>query len=165
MKILIASDIHGSYYYLEKLINIYKKGNFDKLLLLGDILYHGARNDLPMDYNTKKCFSLLNEFKDQIIAIKGNCDSEVDEMVLDFPLKVEQTLFIDGKTWICCHGHHLKEKYPLDSIVLFGHTHIKKDEIKEGTRYLNPGSISIPKDGTHSYIAYENQTFSFCILE
>ncbi len=159
MKILIASDIHGSSYYTTRISEIFENGNFDRLVLLGDILYHGARNDLPEGYNPKIVFQTLNKYKDRIIAIKGNCDSEVDEMVLDFPLLPRISMEIDGVIWNMLHGHHMTD-FEKGTIVLSGHTHVKRDEVIDGVRYLNPGSTTIPKDGSNSYLVYDGK-FTF----
>lgn len=160
MKLLIASDIHGSSYYLEKLIENVNKLNPDKIVLLGDFLYHGARNDLPERYDTKKCFQLLNSLSDKIIAVQGNCDSEVDQMVLNFPITdVFSTLNTDGFTFYFSHGHKLGVLPTLkeNDILCTGHTHVYLLE----KNHINPGSISIPKqdDLEHTFIFYENKTF------
>ena len=150
MKIMLISDIHGSSLYLQKVLDIYKEGKFDKLFILGDILYHGPRNDLPELYNPKECIKMLNPLKDDIIAIKGNCDAEVDEMVLDFELKTSITISVDGFDFFLTHGHHVNPENPIDlkkgSIVLFGHTHVHTIVDVNGVIFINPGSISIPKE-------------------
>lgn len=155
MRYLIASDLHGSAYYVEKLMDVFNNGRFDKLILLGDILYHGPRNNLPLEYNPKKVIELLNSISNKIICVKGNCDSEVDQMVLDFMIHDKLKIEIDNLKIYLEHGHHL-EKYEEDSYVLFGHTHIKKCEVVDNVTYLNPGSVSIPKDKTHSYMIYDD---------
>ena len=163
MKILIASDIHGSYYYAKKLIDIYNQKKIDKLVLLGDILYHGPRNDLPKDYNPKKVITLLNDIGSNIIAIKGNCEAEVDQMVLDFDVSSEHsTIFVDGKTFYLTHGHHEFPKLNYGDILLTGHTHIPLYKKIDNTfHHFNPGSVSIPKGGSkNSYMIYENNTFT-----
>lgn len=171
MKFLIASDLHGSFYYANKLIDEFKKHGAHKILLLGDVLYHGPRNDLPRDYNPKAVFELLNQYADKIIAVKGNCDSEVDQMVLNFPILNEQcSVFADGVTMHMTHGHKYNMDNPLPAskgdVVLFGHIHILVDKLVDGVRYLNPGSISIPKDENgHGYLLFENANFTRHIIE
>lgn len=170
MKLLIASDIHGSYTYCKKLIDIFDNDNFDYLVLLGDILYHGPRNDLPMEYDTKKVAKLLNERKNKIIAVRGNCDSEVDQMVLDFNVSEPNMLIMNNdKKIFLTHGH----KYgptnfpPLTDIdyLFSGHTHIKMLETINNVVCMNPGSVSIPKDGSHSYAVMDNDNIELFILK
>ena len=154
MKILIASDIHGSAYYCDKLIKAYRSEKADKLLLLGDILYHGPRNNLPKDYDPKKVIAILNEIADEILCVRGNCDSEVDQMLLEFPvLDASSSLFIGNKRVLIHHGHlytekHLEKWTKPGDIILSGHTHISLLEKKEERVFCNPGSISIPKGNT-----------------
>ncbi len=165
MKYLIASDIHGSAYFCEKLLTSYKKEKADKLLLLGDILYHGPRNDLPKDYNPKKVIALLNEQKQHILCVRGNCDTEVDQMVLEFPVLADYAFLSDGKCLIyATHGHNYNENNlpPLHKgdILLCGHTHVPKCTEHEDYIYMNPGSASIPKENSwHGYMIYENGSF------
>ena len=167
MKIIIASDLHGSFYYVNKLIERFHQTNANKLILLGDVLYHGPRNDLPRDYNPKKVIEALNPLKNKIICVKGNCDAEVDQMVLDFNISTaNKKIKVDGKTWHLTHGHKFNPQNPKQAkegeIVLFGHSHIPFDEIINGVRYLNPGSTSIPKQNSaHSFILYNNGEFTF----
>ncbi len=162
MKYLICSDIHGSYEYLNKIIDIFNKNNFDKLIILGDILYHGPRNDLPCGYEPKKVVEVLNHYKDKIIAIKGNCDAEVDEMVLNFPLHNHKTITLNNKKCYLVHGQHLffdvnKDKLKNIDIVFYGHYHVYKIENIHNVLYINPGSISLPKEkNNHSYIVFDN---------
>ncbi len=166
MKYIIANDIHGSYYYAKKIVDAYTLHQADILLLLGDILYHGPRNDLPKEYNPKKVIPLLNEIKDKIIAIRGNCDSEVDQMVLEFSCLADYTIIVDGaRKLFLTHGHiyhpeHLPHLQKND-IFLFGHIHVPVMEVKNGIHILNAGSISIPKENSqHSYAVLENDTFT-----
>ena len=165
MKLLIASDIHGSAYYTERLMEAVKKENPDKVILLGDLLYHGPRNDLPKDYAPKKVIEILNEIKDRLICVRGNCDTEVDQMVLSFPILSDySSVFIDGYSIYLSHGHIYNKENPLPltegDIFISGHTHIPVKEIKDGILSLNPGSISIPKENSyHSYMVYENGRF------
>ena len=170
MKLIIASDIHGSAYWCGKLMEIIEKENPDKVILLGDLLYHGPRNDLPRDYAPKRVIPMLCAIKERIIAVRGNCEAEVDQMVLPFPCMADYAqLLLDGKTFYLTHGHHTSPETlpPLEegSVFLSGHTHIKLDETRGGVRCLNPGSVSIPKDGSHSVLRYENGTFTFLTLE
>ena len=170
MKLLIASDIHGSAYWCGRLMELIKKENPDRVLLLGDLLYHGPRNDLPKDYAPKQVIPMLSELKEKILAVRGNCEAEVDQMVLPFPCLADYAeLLVDGTLFHLSHGHHQNPEnlppLPQGSVFLFGHTHVKLDETVNGIRCLNPGSVSIPKDGSHSCLIYENNQFSFKILE
>ena len=170
MKLIIASDIHGSAYWCRKLCDLVEEQQPDKLILLGDLLYHGPRNDLPKDYAPKEVIPMLSQYAEKIIAVRGNCEAEVDQMVLPFPCLAEfSQLYVDGTTFYLTHGHHANPDalppLPQGSIFLSGHTHVKLDETRDGIRCLNPGSVSIPKDGSHSCLIYENQEFSFRILE
>lgn len=171
MKLMIASDIHGSEYYCKKMIEEFYRQQADKLLLLGDILYHGPRNELPRDYNPKGVIALLNPLKDKILCVRGNCDSDVDQMVLDFPILAEYAyLYIDGKTIFATHGHKFNRENlpPLNKgdILLNGHTHIPAMENKGDYTYINPGSVSIPKNGSdHSYLIMEKGEFEFYAIK
>lgn len=170
MKLLIASDIHGSAYYCGKLMEILEQIKPDKLLLLGDLLYHGPRNDLPRDYAPKQVIPMLSAHKDIVIAVRGNCEAEVDQMVLPFPCMADSAqLEVDGTLFYLTHGHHENPDQlpplPAGSVFLSGHTHVKMDEIRHGIRCVNPGSVSIPKDGSHSCLLYQNGTFQRIILE
>lgn len=153
MKYLVASDIHGSAFYCKKMLEAYEREQADRLVLLGDILYHGPRNDLPLEYAPKTVISLLNEHKDKIIAVRGNCDAEVDQMVLDFPIMADYTVLqlVPGCMIYLTHGHIYHENHlmPMQAgdILLHGHTHVLRAEEKDGIVILNPGSISIPKEG------------------
>ncbi len=165
MKILIASDIHGSAEYSSKLFESYKREMPDKLLLLGDILYHGPRNSLPDDYDTKKTMEILNSLKSKIIAVRGNCDAEVDQMVLNFPIMNSYEIIeADGIKIFASHGHHY-DPHNLPPFVEFdviatGHTHIPVLAKYDGFYHVNPGSVSIPKGGSeHSYMIFEEGEF------
>ena len=170
MKLLIASDIHGSAYWCRKLLEVYQQEQPDKLVLLGDILYHGPRNDLPREYAPKAVISMLSPLAEKILCVRGNCEAEVDQMVLPFPCMAPYSqLLVEGKTFYLTHGHHenprnLPRLNPGD-VFLYGHTHVKEDIQVEGVRCLNPGSVSIPKDGSHSCLVYDKGDFSFRILE
>ena len=165
MKLMIASDIHGSEYYCRKLLEAYEREQADRLLLLGDILYHGPRNDLPKGYQPKKVIELLNRYKQDILCVRGNCDTEVDQMVLEFPVLADYCVVADGKKLIyATHGHHFNEQNlpPLHKgdILLCGHTHVPKYTAQEDYIYMNPGSVSIPKEGSwHGYMILENGIF------
>ncbi|MBE6039002.1 MAG: phosphodiesterase [Anaerofustis stercorihominis] len=165
MKLLIASDIHGSIRYAKKIIEVFDRGGFDGIVLLGDILYHGPRNDLPEEYAPKEVAALFNEYADKIICMRGNCDAYVDSMVLDFALCDDIGVIFDGNNKIyMSHGHIYNPdnlpKIPEGSIFLYGHTHVAKDEVINGIRAINPGSISIPKNGQkNSYLIYDNGLF------
>lgn len=170
MKLLIASDIHGSAYYCGKLMEVLERERPDKLLLLGDLLYHGPRNDLPRDYAPKQVIEMLSAHKDIITAVRGNCEAEVDQMVLPFSCMADfAQLEVDGKLFHLTHGHHENPDalppLPEGSVFLSGHTHVKMDEVRGGIRCINPGSVSIPKDGSHSCMIYQNGVFTVVLLE
>lgn len=162
MKLMIASDIHGSAYYCRKLIESYNNEKPDKLLLLGDILYHGPRNNLPEGYSPKEVIRMLGDISDNILCVRGNCDTEVDQMILDFEVLAEYAyLYIDGLTFFAAHGHNFNEKNPPKlkngDILLNGHTHVPKIERYDNFIYVNCGSVSIPKENSsHSYMIFEN---------
>ena len=170
MKFIIASDIHGSAFWCGKLMEVIEEIKPDKILLLGDILYHGPRNDLPKGYAPKQVIPMLSAYAGKILCVRGNCEAEVDQMVLPFSCMADCALVnADGLTMYLTHGHHQNPDNlpPLaeGSIFLSGHTHVKLDEVRNGIRCLNPGSVSIPKDGSHSCIVYDNGVFSFRVLE
>ena len=159
MKILVASDIHGSAYYMEKLSERIKAEVPDKIVLLGDLLYHGPRNDLPRDYAPKRVISMLSELSPAPLCVRGNCEAEVDQMVLPFPVLAEYcVLFYEGRTIYCTHGH--KDVPPLadNDVLLNGHTHVPKCERRERYEYWNCGSVSLPKENTpHSYMLLDGK--------
>ncbi len=163
MKWFIASDIHGSEYYCKKMLDAFEVENADKILLLGDILYHGPRNDLPKDYNPKSVIDMLNKFKKKILCVRGNCDTEVDQMVLDFPILADYCVISDeNKVIYATHGHIYNENNlpPLQKgdILLNGHTHVPKYVKHENYTYVNPGSVSIPKENSHNgYMILESK--------
>lgn len=149
MKYLIFSDLHGKIIALKQIINIFKKERFDKMIILGDLLYHGPRNSLPEEYNPQACIELLNLYADSIVSIKGNCDAEVDQMVLNFPLDEKIDLRLNGHTFHLEHGHHLDFIYPekyMTNYILYGHYHVPKLDADQ--KYISPGSCSIPKEGS-----------------
>lgn len=166
MKLLIASDIHGSAFYCRKLLEAYEREQAEKLILLGDILYHGPRNDLPAEYAPKEVIRLLNERKNEIYAVRGNCEAEVDQMVLEFPVLADyMLLFADGRTVYATHGHIYNESNlpPMKSgdILLHGHTHVLCAKEAGDIRILNPGSVSIPKEGNPpTYAVLEDGRFT-----
>ena len=152
MKWMIASDIHGSAFYCEKMLKAFKREQADKLLLLGDILYHGPRNDLPEGYAPKKVIEMLNNIKEKILCVRGNCDAEVDQMVLEFPIMADYALLeLNGKTFYATHGHiHNADALPpmqAGDILIHGHTHLLKAEPMGDKFLLNPGSTSLAKGG------------------
>ena len=165
MKLMIASDLHGSAYYTRKLLDSYEKEQPDKLILLGDILYHGPRNDLPRDYAPKEVIAMLNPLAHKILCVRGNCEAEVDQMVLDFPVLADYAvLFEQGKTIDVTHGHLFSEDKPpklsAGDVLLCGHTHVPKCAEHDGWWYLNPGSVSIPKNNSwHGYMTLEEGKF------
>ena len=166
MKLMIASDIHGSAYYCLEMLDAMKKECPDRLLLLGDILYHGPRNDLPKDYNPKAVIAMLNAMKEDLLCVRGNCDTEVDQMVLEFPVLADYGwMEIDGKTFYMSHGHIYNEHNlpPLKpgDIFMHGHTHVLRAEKVGDITILNPGSVSIPKEGNPpTYAILENSRFT-----
>ena len=166
MKLIIASDIHGSAYWCGKLMELIEQEAPDKIVLLGDLLYHGPRNDLPKEYAPKQVIPMLSGLKDKILAVRGNCEAEVDQMVLPFPCMADYAMLSDGvRDLFLTHGHKWNPDNlpPLTAgtVFLSGHTHVKIDEDRNGIRCLNPGSVSIPKDGSHSCLVYENGDFRF----
>jgi putative phosphoesterase len=172
MKLMIASDIHGSAYYCKALLEAFEREQADRLLLLGDILYHGPRNDLPREYAPKEVIAMLNGIKDKLFCVRGNCDTEVDQMVLQFPILADYCILPVGKRLIyATHGHNfnLNALPPLQpgDILLHGHTHIPAWEgFGNGNLYLNPGSVSIPKAGSHnSYMILNEKTAQWKSLD
>ena len=165
MKWMIASDIHGSAYYCRQMLEAYQREQADRLLL-GDILYHGPRNDLPRDYNPKEVIAMLNPLQNSILCVRGNCDTEVDQMVLQFPILADYCLLWSGRRMIfATHGHHFNQQslpplHPGD-ILLHGHTHIPAWEpFGRDNWYLNPGSVSLPKEESpRGYMTLEGNVF------
>ena len=165
MKYLFASDIHGSAYYCRKLLDAFREEQAERLVLLGDLLYHGPRNDLPREYAPKEVIALLNEHKNKIYAVRGNCEAEVDQMVLEFPVMADYCILsVDGRTFYATHGHIYNQDNlpPLreGDILIHGHTHVLKAQQMDGYILLNPGSVSIPKEGNPAtYAVLENSIF------
>ena len=171
MKWMIASDIHGSAYYCRELLKAFEKEQADRLLLLGDILYHGPRNDLPKEYAPKDVIAMLNGMKESVLCVRGNCDTEVDQMVLEFPILADYAIFAAGKRMIfATHGHHFNTASlpPLHKgdILLHGHTHVPKCDEHENFVYMNPGSVSIPKENSpHGYMIWEGEEMQWKSLD
>ena len=171
MKILFASDIHGSAFYCKKLIERINEEKCEKIILLGDILYHGPRNDLPKDYAPKEVISMLNALSDKIIAVRGNCEAEVDNMVLDFDVvSTYKELNVNGIDLFLTHGHHYNKDIPPEKagryVLLNGHFHIPEISDEGEFVYINTGSVSIPKENSyHSYLTLEGNTFALKNIE
>jgi len=159
MKLMIASDIHGSAYYCNKMLEAFEREGADRLMILGDVLYHGPRNDLPKEYAPKQVIAMLNAIKQKIFCVRGNCEAEVDQMVLEFPVLADYCIIPAGDKLIyATHGHNYNTSKlpPLQKgdILLHGHTHIPAwEQFGDENLYLNPGSVSIPKNGSeHGYM-------------
>ena len=172
MKWMIASDIHGSAYYCRQLWTRFQEEQADRMLLLGDILYHGPRNDLPRDYAPKEVLEILDQRKDKIFCVRGNCDTEVDQMVLEFPILADYCILTAGDRLIYAthgHNHNLQKMPPLQpgDILLHGHTHIPAwEHFGNGNLYLNPGSVSIPKaESANSYVILQEKTVHWKSLD
>lgn len=172
MKWMIASDLHGSAYYCRRMLEAFEREGADRLFLLGDLLYHGPRNDLPREYAPKEVIPLLNGKKEKLLCVRGNCDAEVDQMVLEFPVLADYAVLPVGQRLIyATHGHiyHVKNLPPLapGDVLLHGHTHVPAwTEFGQGNLYLNPGSVSIPKENSpHSYMTLEGDTMQWKELE
>ena len=171
MKYMFASDVHGSAYYCRLMLEKYKEEQAERLVLLGDLLYHGPRNDLPKEYAPKEVIKMLNGMKNDIYAVRGNCEAEVDQMVLDFPILADYCILYEkGHMIFATHGHHYNMENPpmlkKGDILLHGHTHVPVSEEFDGRIYLNPGSVSIPKNGSaHSYMMLEDGLFTWKDLD
>ena len=178
-KWMVASDIHGSEYYCKKLLEAFERERADQLVLLGDLLYHGPRNDLPKDYAPKKVMELLNGISDRLLCVRGNCEAEVDQMVLNFPVMAEYAVFYIGNTmYFATHGHKFNPDTPPNlkegDVLLCGHTHVVADRREKAIgpsgeyhyTYLNPGSVSIPKENTpRGYYILNGEGHYFVTLE
>ena len=167
MKLIICSDIHGDAEAFRNVLEAYKKEGADRILILGDLLYHGPRNDLPKTYAPKEVIELLNANRSIITSVRGNCDTEVDQMVLNFPILADYAYFeLDGLRIFATHGHHHNTATPPPlrdgEILLHGHTHVLKcEEFGNGNFYINPGSAALPKENNpKTYMVYENRTFT-----
>jgi putative phosphoesterase len=150
MKFLVLTDIHGSIKYLKMAMEKFSMHKCEKILLLGDLLYHGPRNDLPLEYNPKEVISLLNSYKDKIISVKGNCDAEVDEMISEFVFNEHIKLNINNKKFMFSHGHHVNIDNKVDGIdvLVYGHFHTGFIKCEDNVIYVNSGSLSLPKNNT-----------------
>lgn len=171
MKWLIASDIHGSALCCKILLEAFSREQADRLLLLGDLLYHGPRNDLPEGYAPKTVIELLNSVKEKIFCVRGNCEAEVDQMVLEFPVLADYCLLEAGNRLIfCTHGHQYNLQSPPalkpGDVLLHGHTHVPAKDGSRGFWYLNPGSVSLPKENSpKSYMTLESGEFRWKTLD
>ena len=171
MKWMIASDIHGSAFYCEQMLSAFLREGADRILLLGDLLYHGPRNDLPQGYAPKEVIAQLSQLKERVFCVRGNCEAEVDQMVLPFPVMADYCLLEQGGHVIfATHGHHYNLDNPpllkAGDVLLHGHTHVPAKDSSLGFWYLNPGSVAIPKEGSaHSYMTLENGVFTWKDLE
>ena len=169
MKLVIASDIHGSAKWCREVMNVIDREKPDKIVLLGDLLYHGPRNPLPDEYAPQEVATMLNSVADKVVSVRGNCEAEVDQLMLDFPCMADYAWIVDGEYQLyCTHGHlrDPKDMPPLPSgtTFVYGHFHEKRNEEAGSVRLFNPGSVGLPKDGTHSVGLYENGEFSFVEL-
>lgn len=171
MKLFIASDIHGSAYWCAKMLDAFEKSGAEKLVLLGDILYHGPRNDLPKDYAPKQVIQMLNPLKQRILCVQGNCDTQVDQMVLDFPILASYCwIYADGCKMFLTHGHTFSPDEPPQlskgEYLLCGHTHVPMIKDCGDFTYVNCGSVAIPKENSaHSYIIFDGGRFELMSLE
>jgi len=171
MKLMFIADIHGSAKYLEKALSRFREEKPERLVILGDILYHGPRNPIPDGYDPEKVIELLNPLKDRLLAVRGNCDSEVDQMVLDFPMSGDYLqLMIEDKEFYLSHGHLYNNELPQTikegSIYVQGHTHVPMVKLIKGCWHINPGSVTLPKEGhKRTYGTYENNSFSIKTID
>ena len=172
MKLVFASDLHGSAYYARMLPEIDRREQPERIVLLGDLLYHGPRNDLPRDYAPKEVIGILNGMKQRLLCVRGNCEAEVDQMVLEFPVMADyMALFLDGRMAFVTHGHlfNMDNPPPLcpGDLLIHGHTHVQAfTHFGQDNWYINPGSMAIPKEGNaHSYMTYEYGLFTIKTVE
>ena len=169
MKLVIASDIHGSAKWCREVMRVVEREVPDKVVLLGDLLYHGPRNPLPDEYAPQEVAAMLNSVADKVVSVRGNCDAEVDQVMLDFPCMADYAWIVDGQTQLYCTHGHLRDfqdlpPLPVGTVFVYGHFHVKCDEEAGSVRLFNPGSVGLPKDGTHSVGLYEDGVFSFIEL-
>ena len=171
MKLLIASDIHGSVLYCRKLLDLLAQEKADRLLLLGDLLYHGARGDLSPGYDTRAVTAMLNAVEVPVCSVRGNCDSDIDQTVLQFPILADFLLLLQGRhTVFATHGHiYTPDSHPRllpGDVFLSGHIHVPVCEMRDGIIVVNPGSVSMPKDGSpHSCMTLEDGLFRWFDLD
>ena len=171
MKLMIASDIHGSAKWCERMLEAWRREAPGRLVLLGDLLYHGPRNDLPEDYAPKRVIAMLNDIAPHLLCVRGNCEAEVDQMVLSFPVMADYcALLVDGHVVYATHGHVFNEGNPPPlqpgDVLLSGHTHVPRCHRREGLVFVNPGSVSIPKQNTpHSYAILEDGVMTWKDLQ
>ena len=172
MKLVFASDLHGSAYYARMLPEIDRREQPERIVLLGDLLYHGPRNDLPRDYAPKEVIGILNGMKQRLLCVRSNYEAEVDQMVLEFPVMADYVaLFLDGRVAFVTHGHlfNMDNPPPLcpGDLLIHGHTHVQAfTHFGEDNWYINPGSMAIPKEGNaHSYMTYEDGLFTIKTVE
>lgn len=171
MRLFIASDIHGSAYWCSKMLEAFEKSNAEKLLLLGDVLYHGPRNELPDEYDPKSVIAMLNPMKDKLLCVRGNCDTEVDQMVLNFPVLADYCwIYADGCRLFATHGHKFSPQSPpplsKGDYLLNGHTHVPMIKDCGDFIYVNCGSVAIPKENSaHSYMIFDGGIFKLKTLE
>lgn len=163
MKFVIASDIHGSAYYCRLFKTRVEEENPDKVILLGDLLYHGARNPLPPEYNTLETAAILNSMKERLLCVTGNCESQVDSLVLEFPIDAQYCILpLEKRTAILTHGHITPAHLKKGDILFNGHFHVPAFEERENCTYVNCGSVSIPKESSpHSYLVLENDSLTW----
>ena len=172
MKWMIASDLHGSAYYCKKMVEAFEREGADRLLMLGDLLYHGPRNDLPRGLRAERGHPDAERPEKQTLLRPGQLRGEVDQMVLDFPILADYALLYAGsRTVFATHGHHYNTACPTPlakgDILLHGHTHVPAwQEFGSGNLYLNPGSVAIPKENSaHSYMMLTDSGFAWKDLE
>ncbi len=172
MRLMFVSDIHGDIVCAEKTIAAFKSEGAERLFLLGDILYFGPRNKLTENYQPQSVIALLNSYKDRIVSVRGNCDAEIDQMLLEFPIMAEYSyIFADGYSMLLAHGHKINASSAshlrAGEILIHGHTHIPCiEKFGEGNIYINPGSTTYPKENNPpSYMVYENGVFEIKHLD
>ena len=169
MKLVIASDIHGSAKWCREVMNVIEREAPDKIILLGDLLYHGPRNPLPDEYAPAEVAAMLNGVADRIVSVRGNCEAEVDQMMLQFPCMADYAWIVDGPHQLYCTHGHLREPgnlppLPNGTTFVYGHFHVRRNEAMDSVHLFNPGSVGLPKDGVHSAGLYLDGEFSFVDL-